>query len=147
QSISTDQKNALRHLTGPARLLLVCAASADRRAPRVEETRCPNHQGASSVGSPAWEQPARTARARGSSQSHPEFPLVWFQSAHLSESRSKRAACFLARCRGRPTLVRRGKLSGCSDGNVRHTGKDRLGRNRALDRAERAARDRSALRT
>src|SRR4029434_9859546 len=133
--------------TRPACLLLVRIALANRRSARAEETRCSHHQGASSVGGPAWQQPARTARGRRSSQSHPEFPLVWFQSAHLPEPKSDRAACFFARCRLCATLVRRGKLSGCANGNVHHSGKDRLRRNRALHYAECAPRDRSALRT
>ena len=42
----------------------------------------------------AWQQPARTARARCSSKSYPEFPLVRFQSAQLSELKSDRGARF-----------------------------------------------------
>src|SRR6185369_7117414 len=94
QSISSDQKNALRHYTWTARLLLVRAARADRCPTCVEETPCPDHQSASTVGHPARQQPTGTPRARHSSDPHPEFPLVRIQSAQLSEFESNRAARF-----------------------------------------------------
>src|SRR5437667_358070 len=108
-------------------------------------TRCPKHQRASSVRHPAWRWPARPARARGPSQSHPQCPLVWFQSTQFSEPQSDRAASGFAQCRRRATLVGRGKLSGCPIRNVHNSGRDCLRRKRTLHCAECASSRRSAF--